>query len=259
MPDEPASSTTSNTVSRAAAPAAASTTDAASSVAVAGDAPPAKPGASAAASPLTQSQLTEPPPEVAHQAPPIFQSLFREGRILEYTTTDEVDPHDPKGGRTTTRLTIRCRISRTTYSGAWGAEHVCGPVERRNDDVPEVVRELAFISSPGGLWIMTSLPATQAELASIIKEPPTIAEVPKAHTRTFERRGPSPDDAEPCTEKVEVGRGVICREERCNPKTGYGKSRSRLCFSRERGLESLHEENLMGPRTVHWQLLRVDP
>jgi hypothetical protein len=159
----------------------------------------------------------------------------------------------------TTRLKIRCRVSRTTYSGAWGAEHVCGPVERRNDDVPEVVRELAFISAPGGLWISTGLPATQVEVANMIREPPSISDTPRARTRTFERGGPSPDETEPCTEKIEVAKGTVCREERCSPKTGYGPTRSRLCFSRERGLESLHEENLMGPRIVQWQLVRIDP
>ena len=83
--------------------------------------------------------------------------------------------------------------------------------------------------------------------------------MPKPRTRSFERGGPSPDDVEPCTERVDVATTSACYEERCKPKMGYGETRARTCFSRGRGIESYREENLIGPRTITWKLIRVEP
>jgi hypothetical protein len=199
-------------------------------------------------------------PAVEHRAPPYFEKLFETGRAFRYAMVDDVDPHSPEGGRIVTKQEIRCVVGDPTwFEGALASSLVCVPVERRNDDTPEVVRELGFVSAPGGIWITSSKPATQDELAAVIREPPQIAEVPKARTRSFERGGPAPEDTEPCTERVEVGATSACHEERCKPRIGYGDTRARMCFSRGRGLESLREENLMGPRNVTWKLLRVEP
>lgn len=222
------------------------------------------PALAAPAAPLALSARSatdpEPLPETAQRAPPYFAQLFEPGRVFYYATVDDVDPHSPEGRRVVTKLEIRCVVTDPVpFSGAVASSLGCSANERIDHDTPETVRQMAFISAPGGIWLTTSTPDTQEQLAALIREPPQLDEVPKPRTRSFQRGGPSPDDVEPCTARVEVASTSACYEERCKPKMGYGDTRSRTCFSRGRGLESFREENLMGPRTLTWKLIRVEP
>ncbi len=150
-----------------------------------------------------------PKPSASVEPPVPFAAFTREKATLRYRMVDLVDSHSVHGGREKTSSTATSVVSSlTTEAGVYRAQLEW--TFSSDEAVPAVLPDL---------WVVTS-----GELR--------VGEEPGPFL--FRAHELSGKDARP-----------VCREERDSGP--YGKTLRRLCFD-ARGLVSLREENLAGPR-----------
>jgi hypothetical protein len=189
--------------------------------------------------------------------PPYFAKLFAYRQTFQYTHVEDLDPHGRDGRRNARRRRMTCTVSDVQhFEQAMASRLDCTAIGEHDEDV--TTEAMVFISAPGGLWTAVEIPTTQLELGAIVQDPPAISDVPVARSRRFDRPAGG-DRVDRCTERIEASALSVCRDERCDPAEGSGKTHARTCFTRGRGLESLRRENLDGPAVVTWRLERVDP
>jgi hypothetical protein len=205
--------------------------------------------------PARREEPSVDPLDVAQEAPPRYKKVFEGRRQFHFVVVDDVDPHGEDGGRIRTRSNVTCTVGEhRDLEGILGAQLFC--VRPGTEEEPAEF-PFAFVSAPGGVWMTGSLPATQAMAGDIIHEPPVFAEFPKARRRAYERPGMFEDQVDRCVQRVEVAGESTCFEESCDVAQGYGDTKLRVCLS-SRGIESIHRENLDGPRITKWQLQRTE-
>jgi len=196
------------------------------------------------------------PMEFTHNPPPRFARVFEARRQFHFIVVDDVDPHGEEGRRARSRTSVTCTVQESReLDGMVGAQLACFHGSSETDDGPSF--PLAFVSAPGGIWMPSSLPATQAAAGDLIHLPPTLAEFPKARKHVYDRPGMFEDEVDRCTQRVEVAGESTCYEETCHLAQGYGDTKLRVCLS-SRGVEFLQMENLEGPRITKWQLQRTE-
>jgi hypothetical protein len=150
-----------------------------------------------------------PKPTASVDPPAAFAAFTREKSVLRYRMVDLVDSHSVHGGREKTSSTATSIVSSLTAdAGVYRAQLEW--TFSSDEAVPAVLPDL---------WVVTS-----GELR--------VGEEPGAFV--FRAQELAGKDARP-----------VCREERDSGP--YGKTLRRLCFD-ARGLVSLREENLAGPR-----------
>ena len=143
------------------------------------------------------------------EPPPAFAAFTREKSTLRYRMVDLVDSHSVHGGRERTSSTATSIVSSLTLeAGVYRAQLEW--TFSSDEAVPAVLPDL---------WVVTS-----GELRVGEEPGPFVFRAPELAGK----------DARP-----------VCREERDSGP--YGKTLRRLCFD-ARGLVSLREENLAGPR-----------
>lgn len=145
------------------------------------------------------------------EPPAAFAAFTREKATLRYRMVDLVDTHSVHGGRDKTSSTATSVVTElTSEAGVYRARLEW--TFSSSEAVPAVLPDL---------WVVTS-----GELR--------VGEDPGPFV--FRAQELSGKDARP-----------VCREERDPGPGPYGKTLRRLCFD-ARGLVSLREENLAGPR-----------
>lgn len=150
-----------------------------------------------------------PKPSASVEPPAAFAAITREKATLRYRMVDVVDTHSVHGGRDRTSSTATSVVTELTFeAGVYRARLEW--TFSSNEAVPAVLPDL---------WVIAS-----GELR--------VGEDPGPFV--FRPQELSGKDARP-----------VCREERDSGP--YGKTLRRLCFD-ARGLVSLREENLAGPR-----------
>lgn len=150
-----------------------------------------------------------PKPIASVEPPAAFAAFTREKATLRYRMVDLVDSHSVHGGREKTSSTATSVVSSlTSEAGVYRAQLEW--TFSSDEAVPSVLPDL---------WVVTSGELRVGEEAGAF---------------VFRAQELSGKDARP-----------VCREERDSGP--YGKTLRRLCFD-ARGLVSLREENLAGPR-----------
>lgn len=184
--------------------------------------------------------------------PKLFRSLFEKGRRLAYAWKDDVDPHDPEGGRIVEKTKLDCVVvSVRKFREAFGSVLMCA---REGSTVG--AETLAFVANARGLWMLRDPVDDEEAAAAITSESRTLPSDPAPMRRTFEVPGQWTDlPPNRCVDSIRVDKHKVCREESCKLLSGgYGDTLERTCFSEAAGLETWHRENLEGPRTTTWKL-----
>jgi hypothetical protein len=207
--------------------------------------------------PAASNLTTTPPAPAPHLVPPYFAKLFAYRQTFQYTHVEAIDLLGDGGPRNPRRRRMTCTVSDVQhFEQAIASRLDCTAIGEHDED--RTTEVMVFISAPGGLWTTLEIPSTQLELGAIVQDPPAIPDVPVARSRRFDRPAGG-DQVDRCTERIEASALSVCRDERCEPAAGHGKTHARTCYTRGRGLESLRRENLDGPAVVTWRLERVDP